>query len=126
VEEIYDFSGEALEFVVEVVRQQIYPLVSTFDPAANLGEMLGLLVTELIELGAQLAQKFLEFLFQRGSTLEVVDHLEKDEENRRQRGRIDEPRGEMRGVRRRNFLRVDRNQKEGRGFAKRGHHGIEL
>jgi hypothetical protein len=38
--------------------------VGAIDADADFGEMLGLLVAELIELGPELAQQFLEFLLE--------------------------------------------------------------
>jgi hypothetical protein len=104
VEEVDDFAGEALEFVVEVVGEEIDALVGALDAAANLGEVLGLFLADLVEFGAELAQEFFEFLLEGRTSLEVVDDLEEDEEDGGERGGIDEPRGEMRRVGRRNFL----------------------
>jgi hypothetical protein len=56
VQDVHDFARQALELVVEVVREVIDPLVRALDPDTDLGEVLGLLVAELVELGAQLAQ----------------------------------------------------------------------
>ena len=107
VQEIDDLAGQALQLVVEVVGEEVDALVGALDPAADLGEMGGLLVAQLVELGADLAQQFLEFLLERGLALEVVDDLEEDEEDRAEGGRIEEPVGEMRGVGRREFLGED-------------------
>jgi len=104
VEEIDDFAGEALEFVVEVVGEKIDTLVGAFDAGADFGEVLGLLVAQLVEFGAELAQQLFEFLLQRGAALEVVDDFEKNEEDRPHGGGVDEPRGETGGVGRRDFL----------------------
>jgi hypothetical protein len=92
VEEVDDFAGEALEFVVEVVGEQIDALVRALDAVANFGEVLGLFVADLVEFRSELAEQFFEFLFQRGAALEMVDHLEEDQEHGRERGGIDEPR----------------------------------
>ncbi len=56
VEEVDDFAGEALEFVVEVVGEEVDALVGALDAGADFGEVGGLLVAELVELGADLAQ----------------------------------------------------------------------
>jgi hypothetical protein len=107
VEDVDDFAGEALELVVEVVGEVIDALVGAFDAAADFGEVLGLLEAELVELGAQLAQEFFEFLLERGAALEVVDDLEEDEEDGGERGGIDEPTGEVAGIGRGQFLGQD-------------------
>ncbi len=96
VEEIDDFPGQAPEFVVEVVGQKIDALVCALDAPAHLGEMRRLLVAELVELRTDLAQQFFEFLLERGLALEVVDDLEKDEKDRTEGRRIDEPGGKVR------------------------------
>ena len=93
VEEIDDFAGEALEFVVEVVGEKIDTLVGAFDAGADFGEVLGLLVAQLVEFGAELAQQLFEFLLQRGAALEVVDDFEEDEEDGGEGSGIDEPGG---------------------------------
>ena len=98
MEEIDDFAGEALEFVVEIVGEEIDALMGALDAAADFGEVLGLLVAQLVELGAELAQQFFEFLLERGPALEVVDDLEEDEKNGGKRGGVDQPGGKMLGV----------------------------
>ena len=64
VEEIDDFAGEALEFVVQVVGEVVDALVGAFDAEADFVEVFGLFVADLVELGAQLAQEFFEFLLE--------------------------------------------------------------
>jgi hypothetical protein len=123
VEEIDDVAGQALEFVVEIVGEMIDALVGALDPAADFGEVFRLLVTQLVELGPELAQQFFEFLFQRRTPLEMVDDLEEHEENRGQRGGIDEPRGEALGIGRRDFLRQDRHEQQGEHVAAKVNHG---
>ena len=87
--------GRRWEFVVEVVGEMVDTLgVRALDAAADLGEVLGLLEAELVELGAQLAQEFFELLLERRAALEVVDDLEEDEEDGGERGGIDQPVGE--------------------------------
>ena len=50
VQDVDDLAGQALEFVVEVVGEMVDALVRAFDPAADFGEVLGLLAAELVEL----------------------------------------------------------------------------
>ena len=69
MEDVDDLAGEALQLVVEVMGKVIDALVGALDPAAHLGEMLGLLVAELVELGPELAQQFFEFLLKDGRRL---------------------------------------------------------
>jgi hypothetical protein len=123
VEEIDDFAGEALEFVVEVVGEVVDALVGAFDAEADFVEVLGLLVADLVELGAELAQEFLEFLFERRAPLEVVDDLEENEKDPGECGRVDEPGREAHGVGRGQFLREDRREHEGKGVSVKGGHG---
>jgi hypothetical protein len=104
VQQIDNLAGEALEFVVEIVGEVIDALVRAIDTSADFGEVLGLFMARLVHLGPELAQQFLEFLLERRPPLEVVDDFEKDEKDRAERGGIDKPGGEMRRVRRRNFL----------------------
>jgi hypothetical protein len=123
VEEIDDLARQALELVVEVVGEEVDALVRALDAAAHLGEMRGLLVPELVELRADLAQEFLKLLLERRLALEVVDDLEEDQQDRADGRGIDEPGGEMRGVGRREFLgeeseivmREKSRQREGKG-----------
>ena len=122
VEEVDDLAGEALELVVEVVGEEIDPLVRALDAAANFGEVFGLLVAQLVEFDPRLAQKFFELLFERGTALEMVDDLEEDEEGGRERRGVDEPRGEMHRVGRGQFLREDRGEEEGKEVAEVGEH----
>ena len=98
VEEIDDLARQALELVVEVVGEEVDALVRALDAAADLGKVRRLLVADLVELRADLAQEFLELLLERRLALEVVDDLEEDQQDRADRRGIDEPRGEMRGV----------------------------
>ena len=93
-----------LEFVIEIACEKIDALMRALHTTPDLGEMLRLLLAQLVEFGAELAQQLVEFLFERRTPLEVVDDLEEDEEDGGERGGIDEPRGEMRRVGRRNFL----------------------
>jgi len=81
VEEIDDFGGKSLELVVEVVGEEVDPLVGSLDPGADFGEVRSLLMAELVELGPNLAQELFEFLFERRTSLEVVDDFEEDEES---------------------------------------------
>jgi hypothetical protein len=104
VEEVDDFAGEALEFVVEIVGEEIDALMSALDAAADFGEVLALLVAELIELGAELAQQLFEFLLEGGAALEVVDDFEEDQEDRGERGGVDQPGGKMLRIGRGKFL----------------------
>jgi hypothetical protein len=112
VEEVDDFSGEALEFVVEVVGEMVDALVGAFDAGADFAEMLRLLVADLVEFRAELPEQFLEFLFERGAALEVVDDFEEDEEDGGERGGVDEPGGKMGRVGRRNFVGEDGHEQE--------------
>jgi hypothetical protein len=123
MQQIDDLAGEPLEFVVEIVGEKIDPLVRALDPAAHFGEMFRLFVAQLVELGPELAQQFFEFLFQRRPPLEMVDDLEKHEQNRRQRRRVDQPRREMLGIGRGDFLRQDRHEQQGRRIAVKINHG---
>ncbi len=126
VEEVDDFAGEALEFVVEVVGEEIDALVGAFDAGADFGEMFGLFVTELVEFSPKLAEELFEFLFERGAALEVVDDLEEDEEDGGERGGVDQPGGEADGVGLGgDFLGKKREKKEGEGVAEMCGH-IEL
>jgi hypothetical protein len=119
VQEVDDFGGEPLQFVVEVVSEEIDALVGTFNARADGGEVLALFVAQLVEFGAKLMEKFFQLLFQRGSSLEVIDDLEENEEDGREGRRIDEPGGEASGIGfRRNFLGEERHQSEGKGVAK--------
>jgi hypothetical protein len=101
VEDVDDFAGEALEFVVEVEREVVDALVRAFDAVADFGEVLGLFVAELVEFRAQLAQEFLEFLLERGPPFEMVENLEEDEKDAAERRSVDEPGRESRGIGRR-------------------------
>lgn len=112
VEDVDDFAGEALELVVEVVGEMVDALVGALDAAADLGEVLGVLEAELVELGADLAQEFFEFLLEGGAALEVVDDLEEDEEDGGERGGVDEPAGKMRWIGGGDFLRKDEGRSE--------------
>ena len=78
--------------------------MGAFDPVADGGEMLGLLVAKLVELGAELVEEFFQFFFERGAAFEVVDDFEEDEEDGCEGGGIDEPGGEAIGIGRGNFL----------------------
>lgn len=91
MEEIDDFAGESLEFVVQVVGEEVDALVGAFNPTPDLGEVFRLLVADLVEFGAELAEEFFEFLFQGRAALEVVDDAEEDEEDGGHGGGIDEP-----------------------------------
>jgi hypothetical protein len=104
VEEVDDFAGEPLEFVIEVVGEVVDALVGAFDAVADFGKVLGLLLADLVEFGAELAQEFLEFLFERGAAFEVVDDFEEDEENGGERSGINQPGGEAKGIGRGEFL----------------------
>ena len=64
MEEIDDFAGQALEFVIEIVGEEIDALMRALHPAADLDQMLGLFVAHLIQFGAKLAQQFFELLFE--------------------------------------------------------------
>ncbi len=123
MEEIDDLAGQALELVVEVVGEEIDTLMRALDPAAHFGEMLRLLVTHLVEFGAELAKQFFEFLFERGPAFEVVDDFKEDEKDGGERGGIDQPRGKMLGIGRGNFLREDRHEQQGEDVAERINHG---
>jgi hypothetical protein len=116
VEQIDNLAGQALEFVIEVMGEKIDALVRALDPAADFGEMFGLFAADLVELGAELAQQFFQFLFERGTPLEMVDDLEEHEENCGQRRGVDKPRGKMLGIGRRDFLR----QKKEKGKREKG------
>ena len=108
MEKIDDFAGQALEFVVEIVGEKIDALVGALDPAADLGDMFRLLVAQLVEFRAELAQQFFELLFERGTAFEVIDDLEEDQEDRGERSGINEPGGEMLGIGRGQFLGQDK------------------
>ena len=123
MEEVDNFSGEALEFVVEVVGEEIDPLVRALDAAADLGKVLRLLVAQLVEFRPELAEKFFEFLFERGPALEVVDDFEEDQKNGGERGGIDEPGGKMSRIGRGDFLGEDGHEQEGEGVAVKRDHG---
>jgi hypothetical protein len=124
VEEVDDLAGEALEFVVEVVGEVVDPLVRAFHTEPDFAEVLGLLVADLVELGAQLAQEFFQFLLERRAALEVVDDFEEDEQNGGERGGVDEPGGEADGIGRRHFLGEDGHEQEGEGVAVEVGHGL--
>jgi hypothetical protein len=96
------------------------------DPAPHLGEMLRLLVAQLVQLGPELAQQFFQLLFQRRPPLEMVDDLEKHEKDRGQRRGVDQPRGETLGVGRGDLLRQDRHQQQGESIAVKISHGLVL
>jgi len=122
VEQVDDLAGEALQLVVQIVGEEIDALMGALHAGAHLGQMFRLLVAQLVQLGPQLAQQFLQLLFQRRTPLEMVDDLEEDQKNRREGGRIDEPRGEMLGIGRGDFLREEKI--EGRCKEKKiGRHG---
>jgi hypothetical protein len=123
VEDVDDFAGETLEFVVEVVGEEVDALVGALDAAADLGEVFGLLVAQLVEFRAELAEEFLEFLFERGAAFEVVDDLEEDEEDGGERGGVDEPGGEAHGIGRGDFLGEERHEHEGEGVTVEKNHG---
>ena len=107
MEEVDDFAGEALEFVVEVVGEEVDPLMRAFDAAANFGEVRGLFVAELVEFGAELLEEFFQLLFQGGLSLEMVDDFKEDEEDGADGGSIDEPGGDAGRRRRREVLGED-------------------
>ena len=96
--------GQALQLVVQVVGQQVDALVRALDAPAHFAQVGRLLVAQLVQLRADLAQQLLQLLFQRRLALEVVDDLEEDEQDRPGRRRIDQPVGKMRRIRRRNLL----------------------
>ncbi len=94
MEDVDDFAGKALEFVVEVVGEVVDALVGAFDAETDFGEVFGLLDAELVEFGTELAEELFEFLLERGATLEVIDDFEEDEEDGGERGGVDQPGGE--------------------------------
>jgi hypothetical protein len=122
MQQIHNLSRQPLEFVVEIVGEEVDALVGAFDAGADFGEVLRLFVAELVELGAKLAEEFFEFLLERGAALEVVDDFEEDEEDGGQGGGIDQPGGEMLRVRRREFL-GEKKVKGKRRKGKRTEHG---
>jgi hypothetical protein len=122
VEDVDDFAGEALEFVVEVVGKEVDALVGAFDAAADFDEVLGLFAADLVEFGAELAEEFFEFLFERGAAFEVVDDFEKDEEDGGEGGGIDEPGGKSLGIGRRDFLGEEEGEREKEKG--KGDHGV--
>ncbi len=105
VQDVDDLPGQPLQLVVEVVREVVDPLVRAFDPPAHLGDMLGLLDAELVELGADLPHELFQLLFEGRPALEVIEELEEDEDHGGGGGGIDQPGGEARGVGRGHFLR---------------------
>ncbi len=121
VEEIHDLAGESLELVVEVVREKIDALVRALDPRADLGQVLGLLVAQLVQFRPELAQQLFEFLFQGGTALEVIDDLEKDEKDRGHGSRIDQPGGELHRIGLRDFLGENGHQAESKEIAEIEH-----
>ena len=107
MQDVDDLAGQALEFVVEIVREVIDALVRALDAAADFSEVLGVLEPYLVELAANLAQEFFQLLLERGPALEVVEDLEKNEQDGGERRGVDQPGGEPRGVGRGDFLREE-------------------
>ena len=92
-------------------------LVRALDADPDLREVLALLEAELVELAADLPHELLQLLLQRRPPLEMVQHLEKNQQHRRQRRRVDQPRRQMRRIRCRQLLSQDvigRKKEEGR------------
>ncbi len=78
MQDVDDLPRQALELVVQVVREMVDALVRALHPEADLGQVLGVLDPDLVEFAANLAQKFFQLLLERRPPLEVVKHLEKD------------------------------------------------
>ena len=92
------------------MREVVDALVRALDSAADLGEVLGVLDADLVELAANLAQEFFQLLLKRGAALEVVEDLEEDEQDGGECRGVDEPGGKPRGVGRGDFLREGKGQ----------------